>query len=222
MKSKLIKAALVSLLPSGSLRKMLYRRVFGFQIHGRASIGWLSVFAVKSLSIGENSRIGSFNVFKGPIDVTIGARTRIGRKNVFTANWKLDSPRYAAMKYTPELAIGDGCLVLNDHYFDVYGRFELGDGSWIAGVGSQFWTHGVSVLDRDIIIGRGNYIGSAVRFAPGASIGNDNLVAIGSVVLSKVDGDMSLISGFPAKAIKSIAEAKAEGRYRFSFDDWAD
>lgn len=222
MKSQLIKGALISLLPTNGLRRWFYSRVMGYRIDPTARIGWLTVFAVKTLEIGPRAQIGRANLFKGPIRTSIGGETRIGRKNVFTAAWGKDKPRFAAMNYALELAIGERCLVLNDHYFDVYGRFELGDGSWIAGVGSQFWTHGVSAMERNIIIGKGNYIGSAVRFAPGASIGDDNLVAIGSVVLGKVEADGHLISGFPAKPIKSIVEAKAQGRYRFTFDDWVD
>ena len=75
-------------------------------------------------------------------------------------------------------------------------------------------------LDRDIIIGEKNYIGSAVRFAPGTSIGHRNIVALGTVVLGRVEASDSLISGFPAKAVRSIAEDVQAGRYRFSFEDW--
>ena len=223
MKSKLITAALISMAPAGGLRRWLYRTVMGYEIDPSASIGPLTVIAVEKCTIGPKVRIGALNLFKGPMTVTIGARSRIGRFNEFTSNWKIaDNERFGHMRYTPELDLGEGCLVLHQHYFDVYGRLALGAGSWVAGVRSQFWTHGVSVMDRDIVIGRNNYIGTGVMFAPGSGIGDGNLVAMGAVVTSRVEGDDSMIGGSPAKVLRSIAEQKQAGKYRFSFEDWAD
>jgi acetyltransferase-like isoleucine patch superfamily enzyme len=220
MNSLTIKAALIAIVPSAALRRLLYRSLMGFKVPSSSSIGILTLMAVPAAHLGENVSIGPLNIFKGPFEVTIGGQTRIGRNNRFFSSWKILDPRFTERKYTPRLQIGQKALVLNDHFFDVYGLLSIGDGSWIAGYGSQFWTHGLSVTDRDIIIGSENYLGSAVRFAPGTSIGDRNILALGSVVLSKVEANDSLISGFPAKAIRSIAEDRAAGKYRFSFEDW--
>ncbi len=220
MKSTLVKALLASLMPTNGLRRALARWLLGHEIDPTARIGFLALLAVDRMRIGRNVRIGTLNVFKGPIDVSIGADTRIGRNNRFSSSWHILQDRFADRAYTPRLVIGEKALILNDHFFDVFGLVEIGDGTWIAGYGSQFWTHGLSVTDRDIVIGRNNYIGSGVRFSPGARIGDRNIVALGSVVFSKLDGDESLISGFPAKPIRSISDDLAAGRYRFSFEDW--
>ena len=79
----------------------------------------------------------------------------------------------------------------------------MGQGSWIAGRDSQFWTHGVNVTDRNIRIGRNSYIGSAVRFAPGSGVGDNIIVGIGSVVTKVIDASNALISGFPAQVVKA-------------------
>ena len=218
--SHLLTAGVIALMPFGALRRLLYRWLMGFEIPSSSRIGFLTVMAIPKATIGENVRIGPLNVFKGPFELTVGARSRIGRRNLFTSPWLILEDRFAHMRYTPKLEFGEETLVVNDHFFDVFGLISIGDGTWIAGYGSQFWTHGLSVTDRDIIIGRRNYIGSAVRFAPGTSIGNDNVVALGSVLLSKLDVNRSLISGFPAKPVRSIAEDQANGKYRFSFEDW--
>jgi len=86
----------------------------------------------------------------------------------------------------------------------------LGDGSWIAGVASQFWTHGTGTPDRDISIGKGCYLGSAVRFSPGSSVGDDVLVAMGSVVTKKFKEGRVLIGGVPAKIIKGDLDWREE------------
>ena len=217
---KLLLPLLVSLVPFNAVRVMLYRLLFGYRIGTGVRIGFGTVIGVASLEIGDGTTIGPLNLFKGPIRIRIGAQARIGRLNQFFCSWHIVSDKFAARDYTPILELGDRSLVLNSHFFDIYGRVEIGNDSWIAGNGSQFWTHGLSVMDRDIIIGEKNYIGSAVSFAPGTSIGHRNIVALGTVVLGRVEASDSLISGFPAKAVRSIAEDVQAGRYRFSFEDW--
>lgn len=217
---KLLLPLLVSLMPFNGLRVFLYRMFFGYTIGPGVRIGFGTLVSVRSFAVGPGTVIGPFNVFKGPIEVRIGSEAKIGRLNQFFCSWHIVSGKFSERHYTPILDLGDRTLILNSHFFDIYGRVELGNDSWIAGNGSQFWTHGLSVMDRDIIIGEKNYIGSAVRFAPGTSIGHRNIVALGTVVLGKVDACDSLVSGFPAKAIRSIAEDVQGGRYRFSFEDW--
>jgi acetyltransferase-like isoleucine patch superfamily enzyme len=215
-----LKAALISLVPFGALRRLLYRSIMGFEIPSSSSVGFLTILAIMKATIGEQVHIGPLNIFKVPYEMVVGSRSRIGRNNRFSSSWIILEDRFSAMKYNPRLEFGEETLVLNDHFFDIYGVLSIGDGTWIAGYGSQFWTHGLSVTDRDIIIGKRNYIGSAVRFAPGSSLGDGNIVALGSVVLSKLGVNDSLISGFPAKAIRSIVEDRINGKYRFSFEDW--
>jgi len=219
---KLFIAAVISIMPLSALRRMLYSLFLGYEIPASSTIGFMTVIAVSRFKIGDRVRIGMLNLFKGPIEVKIGKNSRIGRLNKFTCAWHITQERFKSMGYTPSLDIGENALVMNEHFFDVYGRVRLGDGSWVAGHGSQFWTHGLSVQDRDITIGDNNYIGSAVRFAPGASIGSDNVVALGSVVMSKLTCNASLISGNPAQPFRSIAEDQSRGKYHFSFDEWSD
>lgn len=220
MVRKLAFALLIACVPFSALRRNLYRGLLGYAIPNSSRIGFLTVIAVSSFRVGERVEIGPLNLFKGPIDVVIGDDARIGRLNRFTCSWQITDERFAGRNYARRFSLGAGSLILQEHFFDVYGEIAIGDGTWIAGHGSQFWTHGVSVSDRDIRIGNNNYLGSAVRVAPGATLGNDNLVALGSVLLSKLDCNNSLVSGFPAKAIRSIAEDQAKGKYRFSFEDW--
>ncbi len=89
------------------------------------------------------------------------------------------------------------------HLFDVAGSIIIGENSHIAGANSQFWTHGASVTKRNIHIGKNCYIGSAVRFKPGASIGNGNIVGIGSVVTRNFNSENVMIGGNPATILKN-------------------
>ena len=85
---------------------------------------------------------------------------------------------------------------------DLAGSLIIGDKSWVAGRGSQFWTHGAGIKKRDISIGKECYVGSAVRFAPGASVPDYCIVGLGSVVTSEITESRSLVAGVPAKVIK--------------------
>lgn len=219
---KFIIAAFISVIPIAILRRTLYRWIFNYHIPSTSTVGFLTVIAVAKFSLGDKVRIGMLNVFKGPMEVKIGNNSRIGKMNSFTCANHITQERFKSMEYTPILDFGENTLVLDEHFFDVYGKISLGNGTWIAGHGSQFWTHGLSVRDRDIIIGEKNYIGSAVRFSPGTSIGSNNIVALGSVVMSKLTCNSCLISGMPAKPFRSIEDDLKNGKYHFSFDDWSD
>lgn len=132
--------------------------------------------------------------------VSIADSVKVGHFNQFICGfWTLQH----GDEYARRLDIGAGALITSSHYFDVCGLLEIGAGSWVAGVGSQFWTHGAGIARRYVRIGRDCYLGSAVRFGPGAAIGDGVMVALGSVVTRKFAGDRLLIGGAPASVVMS-------------------
>lgn len=215
-KIRILTAAAISLVPVNAARLFLYRRVLGYKIGSGCRIGMLTVIACRSFEIGDKSIIRSRNVLKGKFAFRAGRDLFIGDGNAILAPWGSRSGADYAMSIT----FGDDCLVNDRHFIDVHGSVTIGDGTWIAGRDSQFYTHGVSATDRDITIGPGCYIGTAVRFAPGSGVGRRVLVGLGSVVVGRIEGDEILVSGFPARPLRSIAEDLAQGRYRFSKLDW--
>lgn len=198
-KLKLLAAVLMGLLPLNFLRVFGYR-LLGYKING-AKIGFATVIAVDEAEI-RACKIGMGNLFTGPMKMAIGDGAMIGHLNIFSCGYWTTRPEYAEAGYERELLIGRDCLVTSQHYIDLAGRFELGNGSWIAGFSSQFWTHGAGTTDREIRVGERSYLGSAVRFAPGTSVGDDSIVAMGSVVTKKFRDDRVLVGGVPAKMIK--------------------
>jgi acetyltransferase-like isoleucine patch superfamily enzyme len=196
---RLVAAVLVSLLPFSSLRCAFYKWLFGYSIKN-AKIGFATVISVRKVSM-EGCTIGRFNKFLGPMQVSIGPGADVETHNTFDCgDWAADAQH--ADRYDRTLILEADTRITNHHVFDVAGRFSLGQGSWIAGHGSQFWTHGVNVTDRNVSIGKNCYIGSAVRFAPGASVGDNVIVGIGSVVTKRIDASNALIAGFPAQVVK--------------------
>jgi len=202
---KRILALLISVLPFNLLRSFAYRKVFGYKIIS-SQIGFGTILVVEKADI-IHSKIGRFNLFLGPMKIIIQKNTSIGTLNRFQCDsWTIKSEyRYLNLKRT--LKIGENTRISRHHYFDVAGSIIIKKDSWIAGCGSQFWTHGGS-NEKKINIGKNCYIGSAVRFAPGAQIGNNVAVALGSVVTKKITKDNVLIGGVPAVVIKEDYKLK--------------
>jgi len=190
-------------LPSNSLRLQAYR-LRGYRLGKACRIGFGAIICVDSFACGEGVSIGSGNRFIGPMNVSIGDRCIIGRKNYFTTG---ESAVHSQKNYARSLVMEDDVLIHEQHIIDLYGKITIGKGTWIAGFRSQFLTHGLSVQDRDIAIGQDSYIGSGAYFLPGSQIGNRCIVGMGSVVTRKINEDNVIISGFPAAVMRDRTPA---------------
>lgn len=214
-RARLLLAFLIAAIPVERLRTALYRHLLGYRLGPGTSIGWCTVIACTGFSTGPGCVIGRRNWFVGPFHVALGERVIIARFNTFTAGAIAAHPSKAAMGYGLSLTVGDRALINDDHYFDLYGRITIGAGTWVAGVGSQFWTHGASVMDRDIAIGSGCYLGSAVRLAPGAAIADRCVLGLGSIVVGKLVEPDCVLSGHPARKLRAIGP---DDERRFVFE----
>jgi acetyltransferase-like isoleucine patch superfamily enzyme len=199
-KLKIALAILISILPLNGLRVLGYR-LLGYRIQD-SRIGFGTIIAVDEAVI-EASRIGPFNIFVGPMKVHIHRGASIGNRNEFVCGYWVLRDEYKGAQYLRSLEICDDALITSRHYFDLSGSLILGERSWIAGIDSQFWTHGAGIQERDIRIGSDCYLGSAVRFSPGSSIGDNIVVAMGSVVSGPLPESNALVGGVPAKVLKS-------------------
>ncbi|MCC6569750.1 MAG: hypothetical protein IT315_10985 [Anaerolineales bacterium] len=206
---KIALAVLIGFMPLNFLRVLGYRLLFGYRI-ASSRIGFGTIVAVDDFAITK-SKIGFFNLFIGPMKVKIAEGASIRDRNTFSCGYWVLREENRDLNYARTLEIGADTLITSGHHFDLAGKFKLGDRSWVAGIGSQFWTHGVGVRDRDIEIGNDCYLGSAVRFAPGSSIGNNVLVAMGSVVSGKIEASNALVGGVPAKVLKENYDWKSQG-----------
>jgi acetyltransferase-like isoleucine patch superfamily enzyme len=191
---------MISVLPTSGLRCLGYRLLFGYRIRD-AHLGFGTVIVVAKADL-EGCRIGKLNRFIGPMTISIGRNAVIGPVNEFDCGYWTVEGAGSHTVYRRYLEIGEGVVVTTRHHFDVAGALVVGSRSWIAGQGSQFWTHGAGVKERDICIGKDCYIASAVRFAPGSALGDDCLVGLGSVVVGAIAETRALIAGVPAKVVR--------------------
>jgi acetyltransferase-like isoleucine patch superfamily enzyme len=199
-KFKIVLATLISLLPLNGLRVLGYH-LLGYKIQD-SRIGFGTIIAVDEALI-EACKIGPFNLFAGPMKIYIHRGASIGNRNEFICGYWVLRDEYKDHRYARSFEVCDDALITSRHYFDVAGSFLLGERSWIAGIDSQFWTHGAGVKERDVRIGADCYIGSAVRFAPGSSIADNVIIAMGSVVSGSIPESNVLVGGVPAKVLKS-------------------
>lgn len=181
---------LCSLLPSSGLRCLGYR-LLGVTVR-RSFIGYATVIDVKSAIITD-SRVGRMNRFEGPMSLNIQSSFIGPRNQIRCGAW---AHCYEAFCDIRQAHVSAG------HYIDAVGGFRVGAGSWLAGVGSQFWTHGAGAADRSVFVGRNCYIGSGVLFAPGSSVSDGTIVSLGSVVTQRFTESNCLVGGVPARVLK--------------------
>jgi acetyltransferase-like isoleucine patch superfamily enzyme len=136
------------------------------------------------------------------MSVRVMEGAEIGHHNAFECGEWTRSEADDAGAYERRLEVGERTLIASRHYIDVAGAFVLGRGSWIGGIGSQFWTHGAGVKQRSIRIGERCYVGSGVIFAPGAGLADNTMVALGSLVSRRFHRPNVVIGGVPAVVLK--------------------
>lgn len=201
MRVRTVIAAAVGLLPFVGLRTRVYGLFPGYSVSPSARIGWMAVVSVDSLVMDAHSAVGRGCIVRGPLRVVLESGASLGsRCQVECGEW---SAEFAdGIPYLREFVLERDAMVTSGHYFDAIGGIEIGEGSWIGGRGTQIWTHGLGAVDRQVIIGRYCYVGSAARFAPGAKVGDLCVVGMGAVVAGDYSGAReALLGGVPAKVV---------------------
>lgn len=210
-------ARLVAWLPSNGLRVAGYRAL-GCTLAGDVRIGLGTVIACSRFRAEQGVIVGRNNRFTGPFAITIGAGAFIGRGNVFDCGEIAAFTEKRHMRYARRMTIGARALIHERHFFDLYGAITIGAGTWIAGIESQFWTHGASAMEHDIAIGANCYLGSAIRMAPGTCVGDRCVVGLGSVIVTPLPQPDRVLAGFPAKVLRTIADDD-DRRFVFTMDE---
>ena len=205
-------AAIVAHLPSSALRLALYRMLLGYRFGRGTRIGYGVTISVDSFECAESVAIRRGTSFLGPITVRLAAKTMIGRFNKIECGEGGAHASVAHMNYARRFETGEDSLINESHHFDVLGQVSIGRGTWVAGFGSQFLTHGASAMNRDIVIGDQCFLGSAVRFAPGSGVSDRVIVGMGSVVTKRLAESDAVVGGVPARFIK---RREADDGYRF-------
>lgn len=208
MFSKLLRLLLVPL--PQAFKKKIYTKIWGWEIHNSASIGF-SYIDVKHLVMERGSSIGNFNVLKGLSTVSINESSSIGSLNWFTGfpidevseHFSLDPLR------DPSLHLGSQSAITSRHIIDCTDSFRIGNFSTFAGFRSQVLTHSIDLNEArqrcsSIVIGDYCFIGTGSILLPGVKIHDYCIIAAGSVVSKPIETSFVLAGGTPAKIIKEV------------------
>lgn len=199
-------ALAIAHLPLGGLRKLGYVWLLGYRFGAGTRLGWQVQIAVDSFEAGADVTIRRGTTFIGPITVRLGDKAFVGRYNKIECGDGAAHGNVSHMNYARRFIVGSNSLINESHLFDVLGEIRIGDGTWVAGFGSQFLTHGAGAMNRDIAIGAESFLGSAVRFAPGSGVGDKVIVAMGAVVTKRIQEHQVIVGGVPARIIKVRAD----------------
>jgi len=205
-----------ALLP-GFLKRPILRHIFGYRIGRNVRIG-MALLDCRSLSIGDNTRIGGGVVFIGCGDVSIGANVNLGFLNVFRgANITLGdyctilrlnlfnaiAPLDPNEKRNSVLEVGFGTIITAEHRIDCTDLVRIGKNSILGGRNSSIWTH-LRHSGLPVTVGDFCYIGSEVRLTPGCTIPSCSVLGIGSVVTKPLTEEFCLYAGAPAHRIRPL------------------
>lgn len=199
LKIRRVLSEIIATLPFNFLRCWGYARL-GYTIRN-SRIGWRSVIAVER-AILDKALISRFNKIVGPLTLILEERAAIGSKNeIVCGNWTIDAD-HLQFSYARTFVMEEHSLLTSQHVIDVVDRIRIGAGTHIAGIRSEFWTHGHSSSDRSIDIGLDCFVGSSAIFLPGARIADRTAVGAGAVIARRYDVPFTLIAGNPPVILK--------------------
>jgi acetyltransferase-like isoleucine patch superfamily enzyme len=191
-----------------SLKRLVARWVYRWDIHPTAYIG-PSVLTVRHLSMGPGASIGGRNTITNVNEVRLGDGATIGSGNMVKGWW--DHPTQPLADRNPSLLLGDHAQIASYHYIDCVDTLELGRYAVIAGFRSTVLTHSIDLVrDRyvvgPIVLGEYAVVMSGCMLLAGTRVPPRSIVAAGSVVDTKLSGELKLYRGNPAVAVRELPE----------------
>lgn len=178
------------------------------RLESGSRIGHLNFIKVKKMVHGGS--IGSLNQMRGSFCVITKKHSWIRNGNKFSAN--------PETYHDVQLILKERAAIVVNHIFDMTDSILIGEGTVIAGSGTQFWTHSFIVtkkiatgvrIDAPITIGDYCYIGSNCTLLSGVEIANEITIGAATCV-SKSLNEKGCYVGQGLRFLPFDAEAKIE------------
>jgi acetyltransferase-like isoleucine patch superfamily enzyme len=208
----LFKKLFVSVFP-WFIKRILLNKLFGYEIHPSAKIGFFAWIFPKKLIMKEGAKIAHFSVAVNLDKIEIGANTSISR-----GNWITGYPSKTNSKHflhqperKSELIIGHSSAITKNHHIDCTNTITIGNFVTIAGYQSQLLTHSINVIENrqdsePIVIGNYTFISTNVVILGGAVLPSYSVLAAKSLLNKSYSEEWTLYGGVPAKPIKPISK----------------
>ena len=190
------------------LRRLIHRRLLGYNIHPTAKIG-RAFIDVDRLEMSERASIGSLTVIRGCEDVIMREEAVIGGL-VWVNAVRKDKGYFAGQDRHCALIMDRGSAITYLHFLDCCDTIEFGACSVLAGYGSQLLTHNVDMVlmklrAQPVRIGHHTMIGTSSVILPGVTIPACSVVSAGSVMHRwSIDDGPHLYTGVPAVARRKL------------------
>ncbi|MEM9234614.1 MAG: DapH/DapD/GlmU-related protein [Pseudomonadota bacterium] len=200
---------LVGLAGGERVRRFLFRRLLGYDIHPTAMVGNCFV-RVGQLSLGPSAKIGHFTFIRNADRVEIGENARIG-----TFNWIYGMPGQNDRHFVGEEARKSSFIMKREssltsrHIVDCTNLVEIGAFTTVAGFYTQILTHGIDLdpakqSSAPVIIGDYCMIGTGCILLKGTIIPDRVVIGAGSTVRGQLEDNTALYSGVPASRVKYL------------------
>lgn len=197
------------------IRRLLLIKIYGYDIHPKAHIGWSYVYP-KHLSMAEGASIANFTIAIHLDNILMAKYSRIGRRNWITGFPTGTNSKFFAYDKTrkSELVLDDNATITKNHHFDCTNSIHLGRFVIIAGYNSQFLTHSINVYNcrqesSPIYIGDYCFVSTRVIILGGSILPNCSVLAAGGILNKAYNTEWTLYAGVPARPKKEIShEAK--------------
>lgn len=194
------------------IRRFIYRKVFGYEVHNTARIGLSWVFPDK-LVMEAGCKIGHLNVCKNINQLFMAKHSKIG-----SLNWITGFPLFKNYKghfseevgRVPSLNLGEHSAITSRHIIDCTNTINIGKYTTVAGLRSQILTHGIDIslsiqTSQPITIGNYCFIGSGCVLLKGAIIPSYSVVGALALVNKIHKQEYTLYAGVPAKPVSSLS-----------------
>jgi carbonic anhydrase/acetyltransferase-like protein (isoleucine patch superfamily) len=200
-------ALLMVVLPS-SLKRLVGRRLLGWDIHPTAYIG-PSLILARKVTMGPGSSIGPLNVIRGIEELRLGEGAQIAERNWITGfPLGFEHFDHSPNRY-PALILGRYAQITIAHKVDCTDTVELRDNALLAGFHTTVLTHSLDLVrgwhvTTPIEIGERSAVMTNCVLLSGAKVPAYCIVSAGSVVNTKLKEDYTLYSGNPARAVREL------------------
>ena len=212
---KLIKVSIqiISFILPWPLRRWVLKNSLGFGIHRNARIGFSLILAEKVV-LQNGAKIQNFTFINSIDIIELSPFAKIGNLNWITGA----STQISAYQATPErqcvFRLREHTRITDRHYFDCNGGITIGPFTTIAGLRSQFISHGINIVDNQqeahsITIGAYCMVGSGVKVLKNSKLPNCSVLAAGSILNKSFDEPHGVYAGIPSRRVKDLPkEAK--------------
>jgi acetyltransferase-like isoleucine patch superfamily enzyme len=178
-------------------------------LKGGASIGHFNLLNCNRFFVGENSRVGHLNIFRGFFHIRCSTKSAIGNCNNFVNGGK------GFVFQCPTFTIGSHSNITSTHYLDLTSSIILRRNVVVGGRGTQVWTHGFQHFDNGVerfrvdggvLIEDGVYLGARVTINPGVIIAKNVSVGAGAIVSKNLVENSMYVS----QALRVLEKDKAK------------